>query len=105
MARKQASKKARSFEESITELEELVEAMENDQLPLEELVAHYEKGAGLLQHCEQVLAAAKKRIELIEVSGSREKELDQEPEATDDQESAGGSAPSHDDDDHDIRLL
>ena len=104
MARKQATKKARSFEEALGELEALVEAMENDQLPLEDLVAHYEKGAGLLQHCEKVLAAARKRIELIEVGPSPEKELAQEPERVDDP----GTRGAQDDDagtDDDIRLL
>lgn len=85
----------------MSELESLVEAMENDQLPLEDLVAHYEKGAGLLKHCEQVLSAARQRIELIEVGGSSEKELADEPETDDDRE----TAESRDDQDDDIRLL
>lgn len=104
MARKQARKDDRSFEEAMSELEELVEAMENDQLPLEELVAHYEKGAGLLKHCEKVLAAARKRIELIEVGRSAEKELAEPPDADEDRENAGPSSPGDDQDD-DIRLL
>ena len=60
MAAKKKAKgsEARTFEEAMEELESLVEAMEGDQLPLEELVAHYETGAGLLQLCEKVLAAA-----------------------------------------------
>ena len=51
MAAKKKAKgsEVRTFEEAMEELESLVEAMEGDQLPLEELVAHYEKGAGLLQ--------------------------------------------------------
>ena len=43
-----------TFEDAMGELETLVEAIENDQLPLEDLVAHYERGAGLLKHCETV---------------------------------------------------
>ena len=104
MARKQASNKAGSFEEAMSDLEALVEAMENDQLPLEELVAHYEKGAGLLQHCEKVLAVARKRIELIEVGTSTEKELEQAPKADDDPENPNRPQPGDDLDD-DIRLL
>lgn len=104
MARKQAKSQAGSFEEAMCELEDLVEAMESDQLPLEELVAHYEKGAGLLRHCEEVLAAARKRIELIEVGNSSEKELAESSEADDDRES-GGEHQSGAESDDDIRLL
>jgi exodeoxyribonuclease VII small subunit len=86
------------------ELEALVEAMENDQLPLEELVAHYEKGAGLLKHCEKVLAAARKRIELIEVGPAGEKELAESAEDVEDDQNVPPSA-LRDDHDDDIRLL
>ncbi len=54
-----------SFEQALAELEELVAAMEEDQLPLEELVEHYEKGSKLLARCEAVLDSARKRLELI----------------------------------------
>ena len=95
---------ASTFEEAMGELESLVEAMENDQLPLEDLVAHYEKGAGLLRHCEKVLSAAKERIELIEVSNSPEKDLVPGPE--EDDGSAGSSGPSSVESvEDDIRLL
>ncbi len=103
------AKKARksdtsTFEQAMGELEALVEAMENDQLPLEELVAHYEKGAGLLRHCEKVLSAARERIELIEVGNAPEKELAPDAEADDDSAGSDGSSPAETLDD-DIRLL
>ncbi|MBL50103.1 MAG: exodeoxyribonuclease VII small subunit [Roseibacillus sp.] len=105
MAAKKAKKsEASTFEQAMGELETLVEAMENDQLPLEELVAHYEKGAGLLQHCEKVLAAAKERIELIEVGNSPEKDLSPSGERDDDSPESDGSSPAETLDD-DIRLL
>ncbi|MGA0845548.1 MAG: exodeoxyribonuclease VII small subunit, partial [Luteolibacter sp.] len=43
---------APSFEEALTDLESIVEAMENEQLPLEDLVSHYEKASKLLKRCE-----------------------------------------------------
>ena len=93
-----------TFEDAMGELETLVEAMENDQLPLEDLVAHYEKGAGLLKHCEKVLSAAKERIELIEVSNSSQKDLVPAPEENDG--SAGAGEPSVDESvEDDIQLL
>jgi|AntRauTorckE6833_2_1112554.scaffolds.fasta_scaffold38009_2 exodeoxyribonuclease VII small subunit len=54
-----------SFEASLEKIETIVESMEGDQLPLEDLVSQYEKGSELLKHCESVLASARKRIELI----------------------------------------
>jgi len=54
-----------SFEEALEELESMVESMESGQLPLEKLIANYEKGAQLIAHCETVLNDARKRLELI----------------------------------------
>ena len=105
MPRKESSAPSpRSFEENLGELEELVEAMENDQLPLEKLVAHYERGARLLQHCEQILAAAGKRIELIEVGPAAENKLEPPAGEGDDTGTAGSPDPGEKRDDE-IRLL
>ena len=106
MAEKKKAKKGGTgtFEEAMAELETLVEAMENDQLPLEDLVAHYEKGAGLLLHCEKVLSAAKERIELIEVGNSAEKNLAPDPEEEEDSPDTGDS-PAAESPEDDIRLL
>lgn len=105
MATKKATETgASTFEGAMGELEALVEAMENDQLPLEDLVAHYEKGAGLLRHCEKVLSSAKERIELIEVGNSSEKDLASSPEEEDAFPSPDGS-PVDESLDDDIRLL
>ena len=53
-------------------LEEVVEAMEAEELPLEDLVSYYEKGSALLKHCEHSLTSAKKRIELITLTNKEE---------------------------------
>ena len=63
MSKKEPAKQ--SFEDSITELENIVNAMEENQLPLEELIAHYERGATLHQQCEAFLTSAKTRLETI----------------------------------------
>ena len=54
-----------SFEQSLEELENMVETMESGQLPLEELISNYERGAKLINHCETVLDDARKRLELL----------------------------------------
>jgi len=104
MPRKPASKKqAPSFEEALDTLEKLVESMENDQLPLEKLVSHYEQGAELLRHCENVLNIAKKRIEMIEITPSDENGLESGPSRADDPQSATQSRDGEESDD--IQLL
>ncbi|MEO1856504.1 MAG: exodeoxyribonuclease VII small subunit [Rubritalea sp.] len=64
-------KSAPSFEEAIEELDKLVDQMESDQLPLEELISHYERGAKLLSECESTLTSAKKRLETIKNSDTK----------------------------------
>jgi len=98
-----------SFEEALTELESIVAAMEEEQLPLEELVARYEKGSKLLARCETVLASARKRLQTISAqaaaeAGARGEENGDSPD--EDDEPAGPPAlPDEQDDDDDIRLF
>lgn len=96
---------APSFEESLHALEGIVEAMENEQLPLEELVAYYEKGSKLLDRCESVLDSAKARIELITVRQKNQSVLDSKAAADDSTSSAFPSGSTDDSDDDDIRLF
>jgi len=94
-----------SFEEALAGLEAIVDAMEREQLPLEELVTYYEKGSRLLDRCESILQTARGRIQLITLrnqteSGS-ETGTDESPRT------ASPPAPSaaSDDDHDDIRLF
>ena len=100
MAAKKTAKKTDAdsqpgFEQALEELEQLVEAMENEELPLEQLVANYEKGSKLLAHCQTVLDSARERIELITLENQQDSGLEH-PAASDDVEAT---------DDDDIRLL
>ena len=65
-------KKSLNFEASMQELDTIVEQMESDQLPLEELINHYERGAKLLKECESALNVAKKRLETIKKGDTKE---------------------------------
>ena len=56
----------------MSELEEIVHVLEDSQLPLEELVEKYERGAGLLRNCQQRLNNAQQRIELIRSNAAGE---------------------------------
>lgn len=54
-----------TFEEILGELENLVESMESDQVPLGELIENYEKGTHLYELCQQHLDDAQRRVDLI----------------------------------------
>jgi len=61
------------FEQSMTELERIVEELEGGQLSLDESLAHYEKGMGLARQLTRTLDQAEKRIEkLVEADAAGE---------------------------------
>ncbi len=54
--------KAQAFEESYKMLEQVIQKLEEGELPLDESVALYEKGISLVRHCEQQLEQAELRV-------------------------------------------
>ncbi len=64
-AGKQIQPNAVSFEEALERLEDIVAALEEGQVPLAESLARYEEGIKLLKQCYQSLAAAERKIELL----------------------------------------
>jgi exodeoxyribonuclease VII small subunit len=54
-----------TFEKAMQRLDEIVEQMEANKLPLEELLTGYEEGLKLVKLCSEKLDAAEKRIEII----------------------------------------
>lgn len=54
-----------SFEHSLAELERVVRDLEDGQTGLEEALARYEAGVGLLRHCYAQLKDAEQRIVLL----------------------------------------
>lgn len=63
------------FEKALEQLEGIVEAMEGDDLSLEELVAKYEEGMKLAQACQAKLAEAELRIQQLEKNAAGEMQL------------------------------
>lgn len=61
-----------SFESALQELEAIVRVMENGEAPLEESLASYERGIALLRHCQETLAAAEGRLQILENGALRE---------------------------------
>lgn len=54
------------FEEALTKLEAIVEAMESEDLPLDTLLAKYEEGTRLAQVCQARLGEAELKIQQLE---------------------------------------
>jgi exodeoxyribonuclease VII small subunit len=53
------------FEAAMDRLEEIVEQMESGKMMLEELIGRYEEGMKLVKVCQERLASAEQRIEII----------------------------------------
>ncbi len=53
-------------------LEKIVRQMESGDMPLEEILTHYEEGMRLKKHCENLLKNASQRIALLESDESGE---------------------------------
>ena len=61
---------AMSFEDSLKELEGIVQQLERGQVKLDEAIAIYERGVALKRHCEKKLAEAKAKVEKITLSAN-----------------------------------
>ena len=55
-----------TYEQALTELEALVQAMEGGKMPLDQLLASYQRGAALLQQCRARLQAVEEQVKLLE---------------------------------------
>ena len=53
------------FEEAIEKLESIIERMESEQIPLEELLKDYEEGTKLLKLCRDRIDGARQKVEKI----------------------------------------
>ncbi len=54
-----------NFEGALDRLEKIVEHMESGKLPLEDLIVRYEEGMKLVKVCQERLAKAEQKIEII----------------------------------------
>ena len=54
-----------SFEDALAELEGIVDKLERGDVPLEQSIAIYERGASLKNHCEARLKSAELKVEQI----------------------------------------
>ena len=55
-----------SYEEALQELEQLLAKLESGQLPLDQLLTDYQRGASLLAYCRERLAAIENQISVLD---------------------------------------
>jgi exodeoxyribonuclease VII small subunit len=55
-----------TYEAALQELEQLVARLESGQLPLEQLLAGYQRGAALLAFCKDRLQAVEDQIKVLD---------------------------------------
>ena len=60
---------AASFEAAQEELEQLVARLESGDLPLEQLLTGYQRGAELLAFCRHKLDAVEQQIKVLDAGG------------------------------------
>ena len=67
MAKKKSNTKKDlpTFEDALHELKQCLEALESDELTLDESLEQYENGVGHLKHCHRAISAAKQKIEKL----------------------------------------
>lgn len=63
---KTKSQNPQSFEAALAEIENIVAAMEAGQLPLEQSLTAYKRGAELLQYCQARLQEAQQQVKILE---------------------------------------
>lgn len=61
-----ANTAAVSYEAALEELEQLVSQLDAGQLPLDQLLTRYQRGAELLAYCRQRLDAVEHQIQVLE---------------------------------------
>lgn len=53
------------FEQSLTALQQIVEQLEKGDLPLEDALARFEQGVGLVRECQQALSEAEQKVQIL----------------------------------------
>ena len=67
-----ANEQARRFEDELAELERVVEQIDSGELPLEESIAAFERGVGLVRTLNHKLDEVDRRVEVLIRTGSGE---------------------------------
>ncbi len=58
------------FESALARLESIVKNIEGGNLPLEESLAAFQEGVGLIQQCQTLLSQAEQKVEMLVKAGA-----------------------------------
>lgn len=61
-----ASKAPASFETALAQLEDIIQAMESGDMPLETALGSYKQGIELIKFCQAKLADAEQQLKILE---------------------------------------
>ena len=61
-----------NFEKALQELEGLVEKMETGNLSLEDSLKYFERGVALTRNCQQALAEAEQKVQILLAKNGKE---------------------------------
>ena len=70
-ARKKNTPQSMDFEQSMAELETIVEEMETGELTLQQSMRRFERGMELTKQCQKLLAAAEQKVQILGSDGER----------------------------------
>ena len=93
-----------NFEGAMDRLEKIVEQMESGKLPLEDLIVRYEEGMNLVKVCQERLANAEQKIEII-ARNSAGKSVVKGFEPTQEAATPGGTADEPQETNDEIKLF
>lgn len=65
MSKKQTQTKLPDLEKSLTEINKLIEKMEQGELSLEQSLTHFERGITLVKHCQTILETAEQKVQTL----------------------------------------
>lgn len=57
-----SNKPEKTYETAVTELEQILNQLENNELPLEEAIKQFESGVALIKHCQAILDNTEQKI-------------------------------------------
>jgi exodeoxyribonuclease VII small subunit len=59
------AKDEKTFEQNLAELETLVRRLDGGEMPLEEALAAFERGVGLVRRLHEILNQAEQKVEIL----------------------------------------
>jgi exodeoxyribonuclease VII small subunit len=64
------AKEKMGFEKAMARLEQIVAAIEQGKVGLEDSIQHFEEGMALIRQCRAVLAEAEMKVQQVQAAGS-----------------------------------